>query len=311
MNSRKLLIRVVCIIAVISFALSEVAAAVLYVYSNVYGFEVWIDGKHEFTAPPDKNWCWFMYISPGQHTITLKKSGCTDSTVVVTVLSGITNEVTINMVCGTTGGQPPSDTDGDGVPDNEDGCYNPDCIIVDSNGCPKDSDRDGVNDCDDDCPAEKGIPANDGCPAGDRDNDGVTDDQDSCYNPECSIVDAQGCPKDTDNDGVDDCEDACPSEYGERRNDGCPAEDSDGDGVVDDQDSCHNPGCMLVDSRGCPRDADNDGVNDCEDSCLNQPGPPSNNGCPEVEQGPSVCLGTEILAILLMIGGILATMRRK
>jgi len=311
MNSRKLFIRTVCIIAVMSFALSEVAAATLTIYSNVYGFEVWIDGRHEFTTPPDKNWCWFMYISPGHHTITLKKPGCADATEVVNVISGVANEVTINMVCGPSGpsgGEQPSDSDADGVPDDTDGCYNPDCIVVDSNGCPKDTDRDGVNDCDDRCPSEAGTPADNGCPTSDRDNDGVTDDQDACYNPDCFIVDANGCPTDSDNDGLYDCEDECPSEYGERRNDGCPEEDSDNDGVSDDQDNCYNPGCNLVDSRGCPWDSDNDGVTDCEDNCPNQTGPRSNYGCPE--QGSQFCLGTGLLAIMV-IGGIFVVVRRK
>ncbi|KYK35563.1 MAG: hypothetical protein HXS48_20720 [Theionarchaea archaeon] len=118
----------------------------------------------------------------------------------------------------------PPDADGDGVTDDQDNCYNPDCHIVDSKGCPEDSDNDGVNDCDDDCPYDKGSSSNDGCPESpsDRDNDGVTDDQDNCYNPGCSIVDSRGCPKDSDSDGLDDCEDDCPTEYGEKSNDGCP-----------------------------------------------------------------------------------------
>lgn len=144
----------------------------------------------------------------------------------------------------------------------------------------------------------------------DDDGDGVTNDRDSCYNPDCSIVDSRGCPKDSDNDGLNDCEDNCPSEYGERSSDGCPEEDSDGDGVTDDQDSCYNPGCNLVDSRGCPWDSDNDGLIDCEDNCPNQAGPRSNNGCAEAEQGPQFCLGTGLLVVLVLFGGI-ARMKRK
>ena len=315
MNPRKrFLIKTVCIIAVMSFALSEVAAqTTLYIYINVYGFEIWVDGMYEFTTPPDKNWGWFMYIPPGTHTITLKKAGCADASAVVNIIAGVQNQVTINMSCSPvdqSSGDQSSDTDADGVPDNQDGCYNPGCTAVDSNGCPRDTDRDGTNDCEDRCPAEAGSPANDGCPASDSDNDGVTDDQDTCYNPECDIVDAQGCPKDSDNDGVTDCEDRCPSEYGERRNDGCPAGDSDNDGVTDDQDDCYNPGCTLVDSRGCPWDSDGDGLTDCEDNCPSQTGPRSNYGCPESEQGPQFCLGTALLGIMI-VGGILVVARRK
>ena len=83
---------------------------------------------------------------------------------------------------------------------------NPDCNLVNANGCPKDSDNDGLNDCEDDCPRDRGSAANDGCPEGerDRDSDGVSDDDDACFNPDCNIVDTQGCPKDTDGDGLDD-----------------------------------------------------------------------------------------------------------
>ena len=117
-----------------------------------------------------------------------------------------------------------SDKDNDGVTDDRDSCYNPECKTVDSQGCPKDSDSDGVIDCDDDCRYEKGPASNDGCPEdpGDKDNDGVTDDRDSCYNPECKTVDSQGCPKDSDSDGVIDCDDDCRYEKGPASNDGCP-----------------------------------------------------------------------------------------
>ena len=65
--------------------------------------------------------------------------------------------------------------------------------------------------------------------------------------------------------------------------------DADGDGVPDASDSCPNqPGPPS--NNGCPvsqppPDTDGDGVPDASDSCPNQPGPPSNNGCP-VSQPP-------------------------
>ncbi|MBU7030104.1 MAG: thrombospondin type 3 repeat-containing protein [Theionarchaea archaeon] len=282
----------------------------LRIDSNVSGFQVFFDGSYIHTTPYNYAILTLSSGISGSHVVTLKKSGCTDASKTVTIIPGVANQVTINMDCGSGGGgEETSDLDGDGVSDDRDGCYNPDCNIVDSNGCPKDSDRDGLNDCEDNCPSEAGTPADNGCPAGDRDSDGVADDQDGCYNPDCSLVDAQGCPKDTDDDGLNDCEDDCPSAYGERSNDGCPEEDSDGDGVADDQDRCYNPGCSLVDSRGCPWDSDNDGLTDCEDNCPNQAGPRSNYGCPE-QTGPSFCLGTGLLAVLVMIGGIVG-MRRK
>jgi hypothetical protein len=117
-----------------------------------------------------------------------------------------------------------TDTDGDGVTDDEDSCYNPGCSIVDSRGCPEDSDSDGTDDCDDDCPYVEGDSSNDGCPIppGDKDSDGVTDDEDYCYNPGCTIVDSRGCPEDSDSDGIYDCDDDCPYDKGDSSNDGCP-----------------------------------------------------------------------------------------
>ena len=61
-------------------------------------------------------------------------------------------------------GCPPPDSDGDTVPDDQDQCYNPECGLVDTNGCPKDSDNDGVNDCMDNCPSQAGAINNHGCP---------------------------------------------------------------------------------------------------------------------------------------------------
>ena len=282
----------------------------LLINSNVTGFQVWWNGVYNHTTP--YNYALLLSVPSGTHTVTLKKSGCTDASQTVTIVTGASNQVTINMSCGASGGgEETPDLDGDGVSDDQDGCYNPDCNVVDSRGCPKDSDSDGLNDCEDECPSQAGTPANDGCPASDRDSDGVTDDQDGCYNPDCTIVDAQGCPKDTDSDGLNDCDDECPSQAGERNNDGCPEQDADSDGVTDDQDNCYNPGCTQVDSRGCPWDSDNDGLTDCEDNCPNQSGPRSNNGCPEQQQGPQFCLGTVLLAGLVAIGGISIKMRRK
>ncbi|MBU6996622.1 MAG: thrombospondin type 3 repeat-containing protein [Theionarchaea archaeon] len=200
-----------------------------------------------------------------------------------------------------------ADRDSDGVPDTSDGCYNPGCSVVDSQGCPKDTDGDGVDDCDDRCLREAGPSTNYGCPEStpdteaDADGDGIPDNQDQCFNPECALVDAQGCPKDSDDDGLDDCSDQCPDQYGQQ-DDGCPSLDSDYDGVPDDQDQCYNPDCRIVDSMGCPKDSDGDGVNDCLDGCPDRSGPFSNNGCP---QGPQICTGTLLISILVALGAVL------
>lgn len=138
-------------------ASSEAEQTTLYIYSNVSGFDVYYDGVHLYTVPSTEKYCWFYSVTPGRHTITLKKSGCTDVTESVDIVAGVKNEVTINMSCEFV------DTDSDGVQDPQDDCYNPGCTIVDSSGCPQDSDGDGVTDCDDKCPLEYGEKGN-GCP---------------------------------------------------------------------------------------------------------------------------------------------------
>lgn len=123
---------------------------------------------------------------------------------------------------------PPVDSDGDGVPDDQDKCPGtPSGVAVDANGCPvtqppADSDGDGVNDDVDKCPGTPaGTPVDaNGCPVVtppvDSDGDGVPDDQDRCPGTQPGFtVDANGCivcPEGTQpiyaegNDGiVNDC----------------------------------------------------------------------------------------------------------
>jgi hypothetical protein len=189
------------------------------------------------------------------------------------------------------------DKDRDRVPDDKDSCYNPECSIVNENGCPKDTDEDGLNDCDDDCSSEFGYPDNNGCPV-DSDNDEVKDDKDRCFNPNCTNVDKNGCPIDSDNDDVNDCDDKCPSVYGERTYDGCP--DTDNDRVIDDEDDCPDSKCDTVDEKGCPIDSDSDDVSDCEDECPSQKGLAFNNGCPLPLYLYMISL--VVLAAILIIG---------
>jgi OOP family OmpA-OmpF porin len=105
------------------------------------------------------------------------------------------------------------DSDGDGVPDEQDKCPNtPIGVEVDANGCPLDADGDGVPDYLDKCPGTpKGVKVDaKGCPL-DSDGDGVTDHLDKCPNtPKGCKVDKKGCPIDSDKDGVPDCKDKCP-----------------------------------------------------------------------------------------------------
>jgi OmpA-OmpF porin, OOP family len=150
----------------------------------------------------------------------------------------------------------PADSDGDGVPDDQDKCPDtPLGVTVGPDGCPNDTDGDGVPDDQDKCP---GTPAGvtvgpDGCPL-DSDKDGVPDHLDKCPGtPAGAIVDANGCEPDSDGDGVPDRLDRCPDTLpGEKVGPtGCP-NDSDGDGVPDDLDECPNtpPGAQVL-ANGC------------------------------------------------------------
>lgn len=56
------------------------------------------------------------------------------------------------------------DSDFDGVSNDGDQCYNPDCALVDEIGCPLDSDGDAIPDCEDECPEEAGTEEEKGCP---------------------------------------------------------------------------------------------------------------------------------------------------
>ena len=88
------------------------------------------------------------------------------------------------------------DSDGDGIPDEEDSCQNtPAGAQVNASGCELDSDDDGVADTLDACPnSPAGVTVNaDGCEI-DSDGDGIADSLDQCRESEAGAkVDAQGC----------------------------------------------------------------------------------------------------------------------
>ncbi len=152
-----------------------------------------------------------------------------------------------------------------------------------------DSDGDGVPDRLDYCWQEPGTPELYGCPEGrlpDLDGDGVPDPIDTCLD-QPGRADNFGCPDgiipDLDRDGVPDARDACRTEFAQTP-DGCPP-DSDGDGQPDAFDGCPDQ-AGAPDNLGCPlgvapRDADADGVPDMFDQCPEQPGAPELNGCPD------------------------------
>jgi outer membrane protein OmpA-like peptidoglycan-associated protein len=139
-----------------------------------------------------------------------------------------------------------TDTDGDGIYDQDDACPEEAGLAI-FNGCP-DSDNDGIQDSKDDCPNTAGLAEFNGCP--DTDGDGVMDKDDKC--PTVAGLKAlMGCP-DADGDGVADGDDKCPNEAGPAANNGCPWPDTDGDGVLDKDDKCPNEaGEVALD--GCPR----------------------------------------------------------
>ena len=135
-------------------------------------------------------------------------------------------------------GNLPSDTDGDGIDDRQDGCpqkAEDDDGFEDKDGCPEhDNDGDGITDKHDKCPLsaedKDGFEDNDGCPDDDNDGDGIADKDDLCPNkPEDRDLfnDHDGCPDDdNDGDGIADKDDLCPNKP-ETRNkthdrDGCP-----------------------------------------------------------------------------------------
>ena len=137
----------------------------------------------------------------------------------------------------------PPDTDGDGIPDRDDGCpETPEDLdgFEDQDGCPDaDNDHDTIPDLDDDCPDDP------------EDLDGHHDD-DGCPEPEL----------DTDGDTILDETDRCPREPedadGFQDEDGCPDTDNDGDTIPDADDDCPDTAEVingLEDDDGCPDEA--------------------------------------------------------
>ena len=175
-----------------------------------------------------------------------------------------------------------TDTDGDGVPDEQDRCPGQKEDrdgFQDDDGCPEpDNDKDGILDKNDKCPNQPEdfdhYQDDDGCPDPDNDGDGVPDKQDNCpVNP--GPAKDKGCPKDmldTDGDGIPDVKDKCPNKPedkdGFQDDDGCPDLDNDGDSIPDDHDKCPNDPEDFDkhdDADGCP-DPDNDGDGVCDDN---------------------------------------------
>ena len=118
-------------------------------------------------------------------------------------------------------------------------------------GQPKDSDGDGIPNKEDGCPKKAGPIENNGCPWGDTDGDSVLDNEDQCPD-EAGPVENNGCPwVDTDGDTLLDNEDQCVDVAGPVENNGCPWPDSDGDSVFDKDDNCPDE-MGTVANNGCP-----------------------------------------------------------
>jgi OmpA-OmpF porin, OOP family len=140
-----------------------------------------------------------------------------------------------------------------------------------------DTDGDGIPDDEDECPTIAGLAELNGCP--DTDGDGIADHLDDCPMV-AGLAEFNGCP-DSDGDGIPDHLDECPYVAGLARLNGCPEPDSDGDGVIDSEDDCPTV-AGLKELRGCP-DTDGDGIPDHKDKCPTVAGPASNQGCPEIK----------------------------
>jgi len=137
----------------------------------------------------------------------------------------------------------------------------------------RDSDGDGIPDGQDGCPDVPGETLLKGCP--DADGDGITDDEDACPYKKGETR-WKGCP-DTDDDGIPDNKDKCPYLRGELIDEGCPPADNDNDGIPNKTDRCPDKS-GKVRYRGCP-DTDGDGVPDPDDKCPNEKGDPNFEGC--------------------------------
>jgi hypothetical protein len=190
-----------------------------------------------------------------------------------------------------------NDSDGDGVPDDQDICPGGDDNL--------DSDGDFIPDFCDPCPVD---------PANDADGDGVCGDVDACPGADDSL-DLDGdfmpdacdiCPLDPQNDAdgdglceaVDNCPDITNSNQldadGDGTGDACDP-DQDGDGIPNGDDNCPfdpNPDQYDFDGDGtgdaCDSDVDGDGVLDASDQCLTtMPGDATDaSGCSIAELCP-------------------------
>ncbi len=172
---------------------------------------------------------------------------------------------------------PCTDTDSDGICDNEDNCPST------PNANQADIDNDGYGDVCDGCPNDvnKSAPGVCGCGVADTDTDGdgTADCNDGCpLDPDKTAPGICGCgvaDTDTDGDGTADCNDGCPLDPNKTAPGICGCgvadADTDGDGTADCNDGCPlDPNKTAPGICGCgvaDADTDGDGTADCNDGC--------------------------------------------
>ena len=165
-----------------------------------------------------------------------------------------------------------------------------------------DSDGDGIPDDQDECPQVPGVPEYRGCPVPDADGDGIPDDKDLCPDVP-GTEEFSGCPKpDTDGDSVCDpwvaekglsekfaehCTgtDLCPDVTGTAEFSGCPNPDTDGDGICDPW--VAEKGLSEKFAERCTG----------TDKCPEEAGVPEEEGCPKKEP-EKVVVTKEAIVIL-------------
>jgi len=195
----------------------------------------------------------------------------------------VCTNLTIGEIC--------TDTDQDGVCDDDDNCP----TVANPNQ--EDEDEDGVGDACDNCPndPDKTEPGICGCGVADTDsdNDGTPDCNDQCPDDSNKVVPGQcGCgvaDADADGDGVANCNDGCPADPAKTSPGQCGCgvadTDSDGDGTADCSDGCpfdSNKTAPGICGCGTPdTDSDGDGTADCNDGCPSDPNKtaPGTCGC--------------------------------
>jgi Tol biopolymer transport system component len=180
------------------------------------------------------------------------------------VIGDDTNDPWGDVFVHSLGNIQPTDSDGDGIPDSNDGCPNdPNKVQPGICGCgltDNDSDSDGTPDCHDACPIDsaKVTPGICGCGIADidSDSDGIADCVDQCPSDiNKTVAGICGCgvlDTDTDNDGTADCHDSCPLDPNKINQGIC--------------------GCNVADT-----DSDSDGKADCIDNCPSQFNPDQRN----------------------------------